>query len=86
MLQTITLLRAPDSNTIGAWTTQAAERELRSEWAAIQRGLAATQLLPEPFPSAYWLMAGATQRAPWFRSPHATWPRRIGPCRAGSQG
>ena len=33
MLQTITLLRAPDSNTIGAWTTQAAERELRSEWA-----------------------------------------------------
>ena len=89
MLQTITLPRAPESNAIGAWTTQAAERELRSEWATIQRGLAATQQLPEPFPSAdptaYWLIAGATQRAPRFRSLRA-WPRRIGPGRAGSQG
>jgi hypothetical protein len=48
-----------------------------------------THQLPEPFPSpdptAYWLIAGATQRAPWFRSLRA-WPRRIGPGRAGSQG
>ncbi len=90
MLQTITLTRAPESNAIGAWITQPAERGLRSEWATIQRGLAATQRLPEPFPSAdltaYWLMAGATQRAPWFRSLRATWPRHIGPRRAGSLG
>ena len=48
-----------------------------------------THQLPEPFPSAdltaYWLIAGATQRAPWFRSLRA-WPRRIVPGRAGSQG
>jgi len=90
MLQTITLPRAPESNAIGAWTTQAAERGLRSAWATIQRGLAATQRLPEPFPSAdltaYWLMAGAKQRAPGFRSLRAIRPRRIGPGRAGWQG
>jgi hypothetical protein len=88
MLQTIKLPRAPESNAIGGWTTQATERGLRSERSTIQRGLAATQRLPEPFPSAdstaYWLMAGATQRAPWFRSLRVTWPQHIGPRRAGS--
>jgi hypothetical protein len=80
MLQTTKFPRAPDGNAIGAWTTQATERGLRSEWEAMQRGLAATQPLP-----AYWLMAGATQRAPWFRSLRATGPQHIGPRRAGSQ-
>jgi hypothetical protein len=88
MLQTVTLPGAPDSIAVGAWPTQAAEPGLRSAWATIQRALAATQPFPEPFPSAdltaYWLMAGATQPAPWFRSLRATWPRRIGPGRAGS--
>jgi hypothetical protein len=79
MLPTTKFPRAPESNAIGTWTTQAAERGLRSEWSTIQRGLAATQPLP-----AYWLMAGATQRAPWFRSLRATWPQHIGPRRAGS--
>jgi hypothetical protein len=88
MLQTTKFPRAPESNAIGAWTTQATERGLRSEWEAMQRGLAATQPLPKSFPSAamtaYWLMAGATQRAPWFRSLRATSPQHIGPRRAGS--
>ena len=79
MLQTTKFPRAPKGNAIATWTTQAAERGLRSEWSTIQRGLAATQPLP-----AYWLMAGATQRAPWFRSLGATWPQHIGPRRAGS--
>jgi hypothetical protein len=85
MLQTIKFLRAPESNAIGAWVTQ---RGLRSEWEAMQRGLAATQPPPESLPpadmTAYWLMAGATQRAPRFRSLRATWPQHIGPRRAGS--
>jgi hypothetical protein len=79
MLQTTKFPRAPESNAIGAWTTQATERGLRSESEAMQRGLGATQPLP-----AYWLMAGTTQRAPWLRSPRATWPQHIGPRRAGS--
>jgi len=87
MLQITKFPRAPESNTIGAWATQATERGLRSEWEAIQRGLAAAQPLPKSFPPAdttvYWMMAGATQRAPWFRSPRATWPQHIGPRRAG---
>jgi hypothetical protein len=87
MLQTTKFPRAPGSNAIGAWSTHATERGLRSEWEAMQRGLAATQL-PKNFPpadmTAYWLMAGATQRAPWFRSLRATWPQHIGPRRAGS--
>ena len=79
MLQTTKFPRAPESNAIATWTTQAAERGLRSERSTIERGLAATQPLP-----AYWLMAGATQRAPWFRSLRATGPQHIGPRRAGS--
>jgi hypothetical protein len=88
MLQTTKFPRAPESNAIGAWATQTTERGLRSEWEAMQRGLAATQPLPKSFPpavmTAYWLMAGATQRAPWFRSLRATGPQHIGPRRAGS--
>jgi hypothetical protein len=88
MLQTAKFPRAPESNAIGAWTTQVTERGLRSEWEAMQRGLAATRPLPKSFPpadtTAYWLMAGATQRAPWFRSLRATRPQHIGPARAGS--
>ncbi len=88
MLQTITLPRASESNAIGAWTTQAGKRGRRFEWTAIQRDLAATQPLPKNFPSAdmtaYWLIAGATQREPWFRSLRAAWPQRIGAGRAGS--
>jgi hypothetical protein len=79
MLQTTKFPRAPESNAIGAWATQATERGLRSEWEAMQRGLAATQPLP-----AYWVMAGATQQAPWFRSLRATSPQHFGPRRAGS--
>jgi hypothetical protein len=85
MLQTTQFPRAPESNAIGAGTTQATEPGLRSEWEAMQR---ATQPLPRSFPPAdmtvYWLMAGATQRAPWLRSLRATWPQHIGPRRAGS--
>jgi hypothetical protein len=88
MLQTTKFPRAPGSNAIGAWATQATERGLRSEWEAMQRGLAAATQLPKSFApgdmTAYWLMAGATQRAPWFRSLGATWPQHIGPRRAGS--
>jgi hypothetical protein len=88
MLQTITLPRAPDGTAIGTSTTQATEPGLRSEWSTIQHGLASTQPLPESYPStdvtAYWLMAGATQRASWFRSRRATWRERIAPNRAGS--
>ena len=88
MLQTTKFPRAPESNAIGTSATQATERGLRSEWEAMQRGLAATQPLPKSFPpadmTAYWLMAGATQRAPWFRSLRATWPQHIGPRRARS--
>jgi hypothetical protein len=88
MLQTITLPRASESNAIGAWTTQAGKRGRRFEWTAIQRDLAATQLLPKKFPStdmtAYWLIAGATQREPWFRSRPATWSQGIGLGRAES--
>jgi len=87
MLQTITLSRASESNAIGAWTTQGGKREPPSEWATIQRDLAATQPLPEKYTSAampaYWLTA-ATHRVPWFRSLRATWPQHIGPRRAGS--
>lgn len=88
MLQTTKFPRAPESNAIGASATQAIERGLRSEWAVMQRGLAATQPPPKSLPpadmTAYWLMAGETQRAPWFRSLRATWPQGIGPRRAGS--
>ena len=88
MLQTTKFPRAPKGNAIATWTTQAAERGLRSEWSTIQRGLAAAAPLPKSFApgdmTAYWLMAGATQRAPWFRSLGATWPQHIGPRRAGS--
>jgi len=88
MLQTITLPRASESNAIGAWTTQAGKRGRRSEWTAIQRDWAVTQPLPKKFPSAdmtaYWLIAGATQREPWFRSRPATWPQGISPGRAES--
>jgi hypothetical protein len=88
MLQTTKFPRAPESNAIGTSATQATERGLRSEWEAMQRGLAATQPLLKSFPppdmTAYWLMAGATQRAPWFRSLRATWPQHIGPRRARS--
>jgi hypothetical protein len=88
MLQTTKFPRAPESNPIGTWTTQAAECGLRSEWSTIQRGLAPTQPLPKSFPfavmTAYWLLAGATQQAPWLRSLRATWPQHVGPRRAGS--
>jgi hypothetical protein len=88
MLQTTKFPRAPESKAIGTWTTQAAGGGLRSEWAAMQRGLAATQPPPMSFPpavmTAYWLPAGVTQRAPWLRSLPATWPQHIGPRRAGS--
>jgi hypothetical protein len=87
MLQATKFPRAPESNAIGAWASHATERGLRSEWEAMQRGLAAAQPLPKSFPpadmTAYWLMAGATQRAPWFRSLRATWPQHVGPRRAG---
>jgi hypothetical protein len=88
MLQTITLPRASESNAIGTWPTQPGKRGLTSEWATIQRDLAATQPLPKSLPSAamtaYWLTA-ATHRVPWFRSLRATWPQHIGPRRAGSK-
>jgi len=86
MLQTTKFPRAPESNAIGAWASQATERGLRSEWEAMQRGLAAAQPLPKSFPpagmTAYWLMTGATQQAPWFRSLRATRPQHVGPRRA----
>jgi hypothetical protein len=88
MLQATKFPRAPESNAIGAWASHATERGLRSEWEAMQRGLAAARPLPNSFPpadmTAYWLVAGATQRAPWFRSLRATWPQHVGPRRAGS--
>jgi len=88
MLKIITFRRTSESNAIAAWRSQAAQLGLRAERAAIQCDLALMQWSPKSLPSAdmtaYWLMAAAEPRVPWYRSLRATGPKRCVPHRVGS--